>query len=154
MAETTTNYGLVQPSYDDKADIAVLNANAGIIDAKMKEIADAGGGAGASGGILENYREKLVTLASGAINLNNGNVFSHAPSASTTYSITNAGAGAHSFTLIITQPTTAVVLTFPASVKWQGGTIPDMTTGGKTYVLTFLSINSGTTWLGMFGGEF
>lgn len=215
MANVTINYGLIKPTYDEDADIAVLNTNFDTIDTKMKEIADAGGGGtGAdgksayeialehgfvgteeewleslqgeqgeqgdkgedgsdanvtnanvlaalgytplpiSGGVLENYREKLVALANGAINLSNGNVFTHSPSSNVTYSITNAAAGAHSFTLIITQPSTAVTLTFPASVKWQGGTIPDMTTGGKTYVLTFLSINSGTTWLGMFGGEF
>lgn len=109
-----------------------------------------------SGGILENYREKLVTLSGTAptINLNLGNVFTHNLSGNTTYSISNAQAQAHSFTLIITQGATARTLTFPASVKWQGGEIPDLSTASKTYVLTFLSINGGSTWLGMFGGEF
>ena len=57
-----------------------------------------------SGGVLENYREKLVTLSgtSTAINLSLGNVFTHTLSGNTTYSITNAVNGqAHSFTLII-----------------------------------------------------
>ena len=49
---------------------------------------------------------------------------------------------------------TVRTLTFPASVKWQGGDIPDMSTASKTYVLTFMSVDGGTTWLGMFGGEF
>ena len=108
-----------------------------------------------SGGVLENYREKLTTLASGTINLNTGNVFTHTLSGNTTYSITNAVNGqAHSFTLIITQTATVRTLTFPASVKWQGGEIPDMTTASKTYVLTFMTVDGGTNWLGMFGGEF
>ena len=110
-----------------------------------------------SNGVLENYREKLVTLSgtSTAINLSLGNVFTHTLSGDTTYTISNAVSGqAHSFTLIINQPATPVTLTFPASVKWQGGEIPDMTTASKTYVLTFLTIDGGTTWLGMFGGEF
>lgn len=110
-----------------------------------------------SGGVLENYREKLVTLSgtTTAINLNLGNVFTHTLSGNTTYSITNAISGqAHSFTLIVTQTATVRTITFPASVKWQGGEIPDMSETNKTYVLTFLSINGGTTWLGMFGGEF
>jgi hypothetical protein len=109
------------------------------------------------GGVLENYTEKLVTLSgtSVTINLNNGNVFTHTLSGNTTYTITNAVNGqAHSFTLIINMGSTVRTLTFPASVKWQGGEIPDMTTASKTYVLTFLTINGGTTWLGMFGGEF
>ena len=110
-----------------------------------------------SGGILENYREKLVTLSgtSTAINLSLGNVFTHSLTDNTTYSITNAVSGqAHSFTLIITQTGTVRTLTFPASVKWQGGEIPDLATASKTYILTFMSVDGGTNWLGMFGGEF
>jgi hypothetical protein len=110
-----------------------------------------------SNGVLENYREKLVTLSgtSTAINLSLGNVFTHTLSGNTTYSITNAVSGqAHSFTLIINQTATVRTLTFPSSVKWQGGEIPDMSTASKTYVLTFMTVDGGTTWLGMFGGEF
>ena len=110
-----------------------------------------------SNGVLENYREKLVTLSgtSTTINLSLGNVFTHTLSGNTTYSITNAvNNQAHSFTLIITQTGTVRTLTFPASVKWQGGEIPDLSTASKTYILTFVTINGGTTWLGMFGGEF
>lgn len=110
-----------------------------------------------SGGVLENYSEKLTTLSgtSTTINLSLGNVFTHTLSGDTTYTISNAVSGqAHSFTLIINQPETVSTLTFPASVKWQGGEIPDMSTASKTYVLTFLTVDGGTTWLGMFGGEF
>jgi len=109
-----------------------------------------------SGGVLENYREKLVTLSgtSTTINLNNGNVFTHTLSGDTAYSISNAQSQAHSFTLIITQTETVRTITFPASVKWQGGEIPDLTTASKTYILTFMTVDGGTNWLGMFGGEF
>jgi hypothetical protein len=110
-----------------------------------------------SGGVLENYREKLVALSgtSTAINLSLGNVFTHTLTGNTTYTISNAVNGqAHSFTLIINMGSTVRTLTFPSSVKWQGGEIPDMTTRNKTYVLTFVTVNGGSTWLGMFGGEF
>ena len=110
-----------------------------------------------SNGVLENYREKLVTLSgtSTTINLSLGNVFTHTLSGNTTYTITNVvNNQAHSFTLIITQTATARTITFPASVKWQGGEIPDLSTASKTYILTFVTINGGTTWFGMFGGEF
>ena len=108
-------------------------------------------------GVLENYREKLATVsaANGSINLSLGNVFQHSPSGNRTYSISNAVNGqAHSFTLIIDQTATVRTLAFPASIKWQGGEIPDMTAASKTYALTFMTIDGGTTWLGMFGGEF
>ena len=110
-----------------------------------------------SGGVLENYREKLTTVSpsNGSIDLSLGNVFQHTPSWNRTYSITNAVSGqAHSFTLIINMGSTAMTLTFPSSVKWQGGEIPDMSLANKSYVLTFMSVDGGTTWLGMFGGEF
>lgn len=110
-----------------------------------------------SGGVLENYREKLTTVSAsgGSIDLSLGNVFQHTPSRNTTYSITNAVSGqAHSFTLVINMGSTFRALTFPASVKWQGGDIPDTTTPNKTYVLTFMTVDGGTTWLAMFGGEF
>jgi hypothetical protein len=110
-----------------------------------------------SGGVLENYREKLTTVSAsgGSINLSLGNVFVHSPSGNITYSITNAVSGqAHSFTLIITQTATVRTLTFPASVIWQGGEIPDMSAANKTYILTFVTVDGGNTWLGMGGGEF
>lgn len=105
-------------------------------------------------GTINNYVEKLTTTT-GAINLNSGNVFHINATANTTFSITNAKAGAHSFTLIITMGgTERITLTFPASVKWQDGEVPDMTETNKTYILTFMTINSGTTWFGMEGGSF
>lgn len=110
-----------------------------------------------SGGVLENYREKLTTVSAsgGSINLSLGNVFVHTPSGNRTYSISNAVSGqAHSFTLIINMGSTVRTLTFPSSVKWQGGEIPDMSETNKTYVLTFVSVDGGSNWLGMFGGEF
>lgn len=211
MATQTTNYNLTKPSYEDNADIAVVNSNMDLIDAalgnKVEKVAGkglsstdytadeknklAGIDDGAnnyvhpegtnphsttkadvglgnvenvkqmpiSGGVLEDYAEKIVALLSSegasTIDLSAGNVFSHTLTEATTYSISNAVSNAaHSFTLIITQPATSVAVTFPASVKWQNGATPDMSTGGKIYVTTFLSIDGGTTWLGMFGGAF
>ena len=117
-------------------------------------IVDISGKLNKSNDTLETYTEK-IRATTGVINLSLANVFTDTPSASRTYSITNAKSGvAHSFTLIITMGATVHTLTFPTSVKWQGGEIPDMTTASKTYVLTFLTVDGGTTWLGMSGGEF
>ena len=110
-----------------------------------------------SGGVLGNYSEKFIVLNGNSvvIDLSLGNVFRHPVINHTTYSITNAVSGqAHSFTLIVETDRFVRTLTFPASVKWQGGEIPDMTAKNKTYVLTFMTIYGGSTWLGMFGGEF
>ena len=110
-----------------------------------------------SGGVLENYSEELITLTGYAptISLIEGSVFKHTVTQATTYSITDAVNNvAHSFTLIITQASMPQTIIFPTSVKWQGGEVPDMSTGDKTYILTFLTVNGGTNWFGMFGGEF
>lgn len=110
-----------------------------------------------SGGVLENYREKLTTLTgtSTTINLLLGNVFTHSLTGHTTYTITNAvNDQAHSFTLIITQTATVRTLTFPSTIKWQDEEMPDMSETNKTYVLTFMTVDGGSNWLGMFGGEF
>ena len=125
------------------------------LNAKFTDtIVDISGKLSKSNDTLETYTEK-IQATTGIINLSLANVFTDTPSASRTYSITNAKSGvAHSFTLIITMGSTVRTLTFPSSVKWQGGEIPDMTTASKTYVLTFLTVNGGTAWLGMSGGEF
>lgn len=210
MATLTTNYNLVKPSYEDNADIAVVNNNMDLIDAALgNKVEKAAGkdlssndytadektklagiddgankyvhpGEGTnphgttkedlelenvdnvkqmpvSGGMLENYGEKLITMApdSGTVDLSLGNVFKHAPGEDLTYEFSNAVSGqAHSFTLIIEQGDPSYVLTFPEIVKWAGAEAPDINTAGKTYLLTFLSIDGGATWLGLFGGEF
>ena len=102
--------------------------------------------------VLEDYTEKLVNTT-GAIDLTLGSVFYRDATTNTTFTITNSKVQAHSFTLIIKMGTVRT-LTFPSSVKWQGGEIPDMSTANKIYILTFLSIDGGNAWLGMFGGEF
>ena len=131
-----------------KADITALGIPA------QDTVVDISGKLNKSNDTLETYTEK-IQATTGVINLSLANVFTDTPSASRTYSITNAKSGvAHSFTLIITMGATVRTLTFPNSVKWQGGEIPDMSTASKTYILTFVTVDGGTTWLGMSGGEF
>jgi hypothetical protein len=43
--------------------------------------------------------------------------------------------------------TNAAAISYPASVKWQNGTIPTFT-AGKEYLLMFVSYDNGITWLG------
>lgn len=54
MATQTTNYGLTKPSYNETADIGVINSNMDIIDAKMKAI-DNKAGSGGGGGNTDTY---------------------------------------------------------------------------------------------------
>lgn len=144
--------GLSDNNYDNTSKDKVDNIP---VNPKYTDtIVDISGKFDKSNDTLETYTEK-IQATTGIINLSLATVFTDTPSASRTYSITNAKSGvAHSFTLIITMGATVQTLTFPASIKWQGGEIPDLSTASKTYVLTFMTVDGGVNWLGMFGGEF
>ena len=77
MATTTTNYGLTKPSYGDNADIAVINSNMDKIDAKMKEIEDAGGSGASTWADVANKPFETIGSGlnvdeSGALNVTGG----------------------------------------------------------------------------------
>lgn len=122
---------------------------------QAQEIIDGLSGMGylpANGGTLGAYTEKRVVLSDGGVDLDEGNVFVLALAGNTLISITGAVSGkAHSFTLLVTQPSTPVAVTWPGSVLWPGGDAPDMDESG-VYALTFVSVDGGTVWLGMGGG--
>jgi hypothetical protein len=60
-----------------------------------------------------------------------------------------------SLTLFLTQDGTGGrTVTFPASVKWPGGVVPALNVGaGKLSILSFLTIDGGTTIQGFLGGD-
>lgn len=100
------------------------------------------------------------TISSGTLtlNLNDAQVFDVSLNANiTTLTISNVDSSSNTvnaFTLIFTMDGTARTVTWPAAVKWPGGTGPTLTsTNGKKDVLSFLSPDNGTTWLGFIGGQ-
>lgn len=54
----------------------------------------------------------------------------------------------------ILQDTVARTITWPASVKWAGGTEPDLSTVSSTHIVHLRSRDDGTTWLGTTAAEF
>lgn len=136
---------------------SLIALDASEFQAQAQAIIDGLSGMGylpANGGTLGAYTEKRVVLSgtSPEIDLDEGNVFVQTLSGATEYEITGAASGkAHSFTLILTQPSTPVAVTWPGSVLWPGGDAPDMDESG-VYALTFVSVDGGTVWLGMGGG--
>lgn len=130
-----------------------LGYNAGT--AKWNNIPLAGNVALATGGGVET----LNVLGSGsgtrAINLANGNVVSATLTGNTTFTFSGATAStACSFGLYLTQDATGSrTVTWPASVKWAGGTPPTLSTGANDIdILVFETINGGTTWFGSLVG--
>lgn len=103
--------------------------------------------------------EKLNAMGNGtgtrAIDLALGNVVSATLAGNTTFTFTGSTAGtACSFGLYLTQDATGSrTVTWPASVKWAGGTPPTLSTAASAVdVLVFETINGGTTWFGSLVG--
>ena len=106
---------------------------------------------------LQAYSETVATPAIASnvltLDLSTANVFNVTHNANiTTLTISNppASGKAGSFTLILTQDATGGrTITFPAAVKWSGGTAPTLsTTLNKKNILVFFTVDAGTTWFG------
>jgi len=83
------------------------------------------------------------------INLLNGNYFSATVAGITTWTFSNplASPNACGFVIELTNAG-AYAITWPAAVKWPGGTAPTLTTTGVD-VLVFITDDGGTTWRGI-----
>jgi hypothetical protein len=112
--------------------------------------------------LLKKYSEVTAspTISSGTltVDLSAANVFTVSLNANiTTLTISNTLATSNTstgFTLVLTADGTARTITWPGSVKWPAGTAPTLTsTNGKIDVLSFVSYDQGSTWLGFVGGQ-
>lgn len=108
---------------------------------------------------IKDYAETVyahgTTGGAKTIDLTNGNIQTITLNAATTFAFSNppASGKAGSLTLIINQGTTAYAVTWPSSVDWSGGSAPDLSTVSTDYVLTFLTLDGGTTWRGWLSGS-
>lgn len=107
--------------------------------------------------VLKDYGETVNALGSGGgtrtVDLTLGNVVTCTVSTSTnTFSFTNPSASGTScsFTLILTNGGSQTV-SWPAAVKWASATAPTLTSAG-TDIITFVTIDAGTTWYGFSAG--
>ena len=111
--------------------------------------------------VFKDYGETAVTNAtSGAtetLDLESGNVFDLTLTANCTITLSNppASGTSGSFTLILRQDGTGSrTVTWPASVDWASATAPTLTTDASAVdVLTFMTVDGGTTWLGFVAGQ-
>jgi hypothetical protein len=101
----------------------------------------------------ETYTTPSISSGTLTLNIENGNVFRATLNANiTTLTISNppATSNAGSFTLIFDADGTARTVTWPAAVKWPGGTAPTLTsTASRSDVFVFYTNNAGTTWYAM-----
>ncbi len=72
----------------------------------------------------------------------------------TTFTISNAPAGATAFTLVLTANGSTYTQAWGASVKWPSAAAPVLSTTNGVYdVISFVTFNGGTTWSGFVGGQ-
>ena len=108
---------------------------------------------------IKDYAETVkahgTTGGSISLSLEDGNIHTITLNAATTFAFSNppASGKAGSLTLIINQGTTAYAVTWPSSVDWSGGSAPNLSKVSTDYVLTFLTLDAGTTWRGWLSGR-
>ena len=111
--------------------------------------------------VFKDYGETTTTNAtSGAtetLDLESGNVFDLTLTANCALTFSNppASGTSGSFTLILRQDGTGSrTVTWPASVDWASATAPTLTTDAAAVdVLTFMTVDGGTIWLGFVAGQ-
>lgn len=128
----------------------------GTTEASKVVTADANGVVTFDNGIIEEVTNVTSSGGAATLNMRDGCSFTHTLTENVTYTFSNpAGAGkSSSFTLLITQDATARTITWPASVKWQGGGAPTISTGsGEIDIFVFSTFDGGANWFGFVAGQ-
>ena len=103
------------------------------------------------------YQETYVASSAAStvtLNLATGTSFSLTMDQATTFAFSNPpGSGtAFSFTLFLTQHSTAAAITWPNTVDWAGGSAPDAAGNNEVQAYAFFTRDGGTTYYGFLGG--
>src|SRR3989344_546890 len=111
--------------------------------------------------VLKDYAETTVGGAGGTnsgtaytIDLSTGNTFTVFLNANCTFTFTNppTAGKALPFTIILKQDGGTRTATWPSTVIWQSGTAPPLTTtAGAVHILTFMTLDAGTSYFGFAG---
>lgn len=109
------------------------------------------------GGGREAIYAGTASTSSTTVNLTNGNSQTYTLTSNTTITLAGATAGT-SCTLslyLVQDGTGSRTVTWPAGVKWPGGTPPTLSTAASSRDLVVLeSIDGGATWYGTFSLDF
>ena len=103
------------------------------------------------------YQETYVAKSAASTvtcDLATGTSFSLTMAQNTTFAFSNPpGSGtAFSFTLFLTQHSTAVTITWPNTVDWAGGSAPAAAAANAVQAYAFFTRDGGTTYYGFLGG--
>lgn len=166
MANTTANYGWTMPDVNGSTGAwgAILNALFVAVDATVAAVSTVANAAmPKSGGVFTNRIDvKTLSVArsdagsvsgSVAFDISAAQYFSFTVGGALTPSFTNAASGtvAQGVMLRITNGG-AFTISWPASLKWVGGTPPTLTVSGVD-LLGLVTDDNGATWRGVVIGK-
>jgi hypothetical protein len=126
----------------------------GTSEASKVVTADANGVVTFDNGTIE--ESTALSGTSPTLNFRDGDNFTHTLSGNTSYTFSNPAASGKvsSFTLKVTQDSTARTITWPSAVRWAGGTAPTLSTGsGDIDVFVFITYDGGTNYYGFVSGQ-
>ncbi len=97
---------------------------------------------------LKDYSEVAVSAATSTIDLTQGNYQNKTISGATSLTFANPSPSGSACRLTLELTNASSLVTWPAAVKWPGGSAPTLT-GTGTDVLQFITRDAGTTWNGV-----
>jgi len=157
VTSTAAELNLLDGATVTTAEINYLDITTlGTSEASKAVTADANGVVTFDNGISE--ESTAITSSSGAatLNMRDGTNFTHTLSENVTYTFSNPASSGltSSFTLKVTQDSTARTITWPTSVDWAAATAPTLTTtSGGVDVFCFITYDGGTNWYGFTAGQ-
>ena len=152
VTSTATELNILDGVTATTAEINYLDITTlGTTEASKVVTSDANGVTKFDNGIQEESTAVTSSSNAATLNLRDGSVFTHTLSEDVTYTFSNPAASgyASSFTLKVTQDSSARTITWPGSVDWAGGTAPTLSTGsGDVDVFVFMTVDGGTIYYG------
>ena len=105
--------------------------------------------------IDDKVTQTLVPLLSSLdIDCSTGNYFTKAISANSTFTFSNVPASGNTYGFVLELDVSGDrTLTWPAAVKWAGGSAPTLT-ASKTHLFSLVTVDGGTTWRGSAAVDF
>ena len=102
----------------------------------------------------KNATQTSIAVSALEIDCSAGNYFTKAISANSTFTFANVPSSGEAYGFVLELDVSGDrTLTWPAAVKWAGGSAPTLT-ASKTHLFSLVTVDGGTTWRGSAAVDF